>query len=128
MLDNITGIADAAEFRPGSEGGDGELLGLFRQWVTCVRHISDDDNIEWLDIEEKISATPAVGALGLALKVILLFHEQKDDLTPDSPALDSLVSESRFPSSMDLSVLKDLSAIVPELGPLVADAIEGATS
>jgi hypothetical protein len=45
MLDNVTGIAGAAELRRPCEGGDGDFLALFRQWVTSVRRIRDDDNI-----------------------------------------------------------------------------------
>jgi hypothetical protein len=120
MLDNVTRIADAAEFRHVS---DGELHGLFRQWAATVRRSRDDGNEEWLDIEDKISATPAAGAVGLAIKVFLLFHALNEDFIPDSAALDDR-SDPLY-SIMELSAVRDLAAFVPELGPMVADAMEG---
>jgi len=123
-------------FALGGRQDDAELLTLFRQWVEEERAVAkwgrenpDDEDgfnrraaIGWERLR-LVAAMPAVSAVGLAVKAYLLTWLETGGSCHDAPALSSLGDGKYLSDEIWLSLVRDLPAFVPELRPLVTEAV-----
>jgi hypothetical protein len=134
MSDNI---------HPAQPSDDAEILSLFREWITAHRQLaaepddqqSDKLNDRIYELVAAITATPAAGAAGLAVKVYLSIHMQDTGLpidcgefSKDAAALsgDALGDVERHDDArLERAMLEDAVRFVPELAPLAANVING---
>jgi hypothetical protein len=107
---------------------DSEILALFRRWIEGRRAAAALDDTpecaEWSEaideidkIECDITATPAVGAIGLAVKVYLAMYHESGGTSEEAAALGTLDDGSAH-GALYASLIRDAALFVPEIGPL----------
>jgi len=124
-------------FALGGRQDDAELLTLFRQWVEEERAVAkwghenpdDEDGFNRLcdaswERLRLMAAVPAASAVGLTIKVYLLTWLETGGSCRDAPALSGLGDDEYLSTEIWRSLVRDLPAFVPELRPLVAEAVE----
>jgi hypothetical protein len=119
------------QVRQNGEAGDETILDLFRGWWAArarADRVSADDDAAFdaayrmADLfEDAISATPASGALGLAVKVYIA-------LAAEGGAPGDMVSLSAraIRCSMHRGILNDVVRFLPEVAPFTRKAIAAA--
>jgi hypothetical protein len=120
---------------------DSEILSLFREWVAAMRAADalpggPDGSPEQAEydaacrrcwnLEEAITAMPAAGAAGFAIKIYIAVHIVDVSARDDNAALsaDALDADRCCDVRVSAALLRDAIRFAPELAPLTAAVIE----
>jgi hypothetical protein len=146
MFDETTLNEHETEARRGAvmsaiPADDSEILSLFREWVAAMRAADalpggPDGSPEQAEydaacrrcwnLEKAITAIPAAGAAGLAIKIYIGVHVVDTSTRDDDAALsaDALDVDQSCDARVSASILRDAVRFAPELAPLTAAVIE----